>query len=193
MPSNASSVSGPRWFAVQTLSNMEGKAKKHLDKFLRVEEMEDRIFEVLLPTKMVAEVRSGKKRTKLRKFYPGYLFIQMRLYDDDGKLLQEPWHFVKNTQGIINFVGGARPIPLKEVEINRILKQVQEAEGKEAPSVNFQVGQEVKINEGPFHDVTGSIEAVYNERGRVKVSVPMFGRFTPVEFEFSQIKPAEEA
>lgn len=172
---------------------MEGKAKSYLDKFIRIEEMGDHIFEVLMPTKTVAEVRRGKKSTKLRKFYPGYLFIQMCLYDDDGKLLQDPWHFVKRTQGVINFVGGERPIPLREPEIDRILKQVQEAEGKETPSVSFQVGQEVKINEGPFHDVSGRIEAIYNDRGRLKVSVPMFGRFTPVEFEFSQVTLSDDS
>ena len=93
--SDSSSISGPRWYAVQTLSNQEGKAKKYLDKFIAIEEMEDYIFDVLMPTETVTEVKSGKKNTKIRKFYPGYVFVNMRLYYDDGQLLQKPWYFVR--------------------------------------------------------------------------------------------------
>ena len=128
----SNSFSGPNWFAVQTLSNQEGKAKKYLDKFIAIEEMEDYVFEVLMPTETVSEVKSGKKKTITRKFYPGYIFVNMRLYDDDGNLLQKPWYFVREGHGIINFVGGDRPNPLKPSEIERIINQVQEAEGKES-------------------------------------------------------------
>ena len=98
-------ISEPKWYAVQTLSNQEGKAKAYLDKFIEIEEMGDWVHEVLMPTETVTEVKSGKKSQRVRKFYPGYIFIKMRLYDEDGKILQKPWYFVQGTQGVIGFVG----------------------------------------------------------------------------------------
>jgi transcriptional antiterminator NusG len=191
MPSQ-SSVSGPRWFAVQTLSNSEGKAKRFIDRYKKEEEMEEYIFEVLMPTESVTEIKDGKKKTRDRKLYPGYLFINMRLYDDDGNLLREPWYFVKDADGVIGFVGGEQAYPLKEQEIDRILKQVKEAEGKEVPKVNFEVGEEVKINDGPFMNLSGRIDEIDIERGKLKVSVSIFGRYTPVELEFWQVEKNEE-
>ena len=185
-------VTGPRWFTVQTLSNLEGKAKAYLEKFIKVEEMEDRIFRVLMPTEVVADVKNGKRSSRVRKFYPGYIFIQMRLYDDDGKLDQDAWYFVKGATGVINFVGGDRPMPLKDDEINRILQQVEEAEGKEVPRVQYEVGEEVKINDGPFSSLTGRIDEVEPDKGRLKVSVSIFGRYTPVELEYWQVERFEE-
>ncbi len=191
MPSQ-SSVSGPRWFAVQTLSNSEGKAKRFIDRYKKEEEMEEYIFEVLMPTESVTEIKDGKKKTRDRKLYPGYLFINMRLYDDDGNLLREPWYFVKDADGVIGFVGGEQAYPLKEQEIDRILKQVKEAEGKVVPKVNFEVGEEVKINDGPFMNLSGRIDEIDIERGKLKVSVSIFGRYTPVELEFWQVEKNEE-
>ena len=187
-----SAVSGPRWFAIQTLSNSEKKAKKYIDKYLKQEEMDEFIFEVLMPTEMVTEIKDGQKKTRERKLYPGYLFIHMRLYDDDGDLLKEPWYYVKEASGVINFVGGERAYPLKDEEIDRILKQVAEAEGKEVPKVNFEVGEDVKINDGPFINLTGRIDEIDVDRGKLKVSVSIFGRQTPVELEFWQIEKDEE-
>lgn len=191
MPSQ-SSVSGPRWFAVQTLSNSEGKAKRFIDRYKKEEEMEEFIFEVLMPTESVTEIKDGKKKTRDRKLYPGYLFINMRLYDDDGNLLREPWYFVKDADGVIGFVGGEQAYPLKDQEIDRILKQVKEAEGKEVPKVNFEVGEEVKINDGPFMNLSGRIDEIDLDRGKLKVSVSIFGRYTPVELEFWQVEKNEE-
>ena len=190
---NASSVTGPRWYAVQTLSNQEQKAKRYLDKFIAVEEMEDFVFEVLMPTELVTEVKSGKKTTKTRKFYPGYVFVKMRLYDDDGQLLQKPWYFVREAQGVINFVGGDRPTPLRQSEIERILNQVQDAEGKEKPKVEYELGEMVKVNDGPFMNLTGKIEEIDPEKGKRKVSVSIFGRYTPVELEYWQVQRTEES
>lgn len=187
-----SAVSGPRWFAIQTLSNSEKKAKKYIDKYLKQEEMDEFIFEVLMPTEMVTEIKDGQKKTRERKLYPGYLFINMRLYDDDGDLLKEPWYYVKEASGVINFVGGERAYPLKDEEIDRILKQVAEAEGKEVPKVNFEVGEDVKINDGPFINLTGRIDEIDVDRGKLKVSVSIFGRQTPVELEFWQVEKDEE-
>lgn len=188
-----SSITGPRWYAVQTLSNQEQKAKKYLDKFIAVEEMEDLVFEVLMPVETVTEVKSGKKTTKTRKFYPGYVFVNMRLYDDDGKLLQKPWYFVREAQGVINFVGGERPSPLKKSEIERILKQVEDAEGKEKPKIEYDLGEMVKVNDGPFANLVGKIEEIDPDRGRLKVSVSIFGRYTPVELEYWQVERTEES
>ncbi len=190
--SKASTVTGPRWYAVQVLSNQEQKAKRYLDKFIEIEEMGDYVFEVLMPTEQVTEVKNGKKNTRTRKFYPGYIFVYMRLYDDDGKLIQKPWYFVREAQGVINFVGGERPSPLKESEIERIISQVKDAEGKEKPKIEYEVGEVVKINDGPFLNLTGSIDEIDPDRGTLKVSVSIFGRFTPVELEYWQVQRADE-
>ncbi len=188
----ASTLSGPRWYVVQTLSNWEGKVKQYLDKFIKIEELGDYIYEVLLPQETVTETKNGRKTTRQRKFYPGYIFVHVRLYDDEGKLFQKPWYFIRDTQGVINFVGGDHPVPLKEDEINRILTQVKEAEGKEVPKVQFNVGEEVKINDGPFLNLNGRIDEIDVERGKLKVSVSIFGRFTPVELEFWQVERLKE-
>jgi transcriptional antiterminator NusG len=191
--STASSVTGPQWSAVHTLSNQEQKAKRDLDKFIAVEEMEDYVFEVLMPTETVSEVKSGKKKTITRKFYPGYVFVKMRLYDDDGNLLQRPWYFVREAHGVINFVGGERPSPLKKAEIDRILLQVTESEGKEKPKIEYEIGEMVKVNDGPFMNLVGKIEEIDPDRGKLKVSVSIFGRYTPVELEYWQVQRTEES
>jgi transcriptional antiterminator NusG len=191
--SETSTITGPKWYAVHTLSNQEQKAKKYLDKFIAIEEMEDYVFEVLMPTEVVTEVKNGKKSTKTRKFYPGYIFVKIRLYDDDSKLLQKPWYFVREAQGVINFIGGERPSPLKKSEIDRIINQVQEAEGKVKPKIEYEIGEMVKVNDGPFANLVGKIEEIDPDRGRLKVSVSIFGRFTPVELEYWQVQRTEES
>lgn len=193
MSQSPQSVSSHQWYALQTLSNMEGKVKKYLDKFISIEEMEDYVEEVLMPTENVTEVKNGKKINKNRKLYPGYVFIHMRLYDEDGKILQKPWYFVRGVQGVIGFIGGERPSPLKQDEIDRIIRQVSEAEGKEVPKVQYEVGEEVKITDGPFLNLNGRIDEIDPERGKLKVSVSIFGRFTPVELEYWQVERAEES
>ena len=188
----ATTVNGPQWYAIQTLSNQEQKAKRYLDKFIEIEEMEELVFEVLMPTEVVTEVKNGKKSTKTRKFYPGYIFVKMRLYDDEGVLLQKPWYFIREAQGVINFVGGDNPSPLKKTEIDRILNQVEDAEGKEKPKIEYEIGEIVKVNDGPFMNLDGKIENIDPEKGKLKVSVSIFGRYTPVELEYWQIERAEE-
>lgn len=190
--SDVSSISGPKWYAVQTLSNQEGKVKQYIEKFIEIEEMDDFVFEVLMPTENVAEVKGGKKTQKTRKLYPGYVFVNMVLYDDHGKLLQEPWYFIKDVQGVINFVGGENPSALKKDEIERIISQVKAGEGKEVPKVQYETGEEVKIQDGPFMNLTGTIDEVDPEKGKLKISVSIFGRFTPVELEYWQVERVEE-
>ncbi len=192
--SQAITLSGFNWYAVQTLSNLEAKVKRYLDKFKEVEEMGDFIDEILMPTETISEVRGGKKTLKTRKLYPGYLYIRMRLYDDNGQLLQRPWYFVRGVEGVIGFIGGPedRPTPLKPSDVDTILNQVKAAIGVEKPKVLFEVGQEVKITDGAFTNLVGKIEEVDIERNRLKVAVSIFGRFTPVELEFWQVERAEE-
>ncbi len=185
---DSTTKTGAAWYVVQTLSGQEGKVKKYLDKFIKEDEMEDYVFEVLVPTETVVEVKAGKKTQIVRKFYPGYAFLHMRLYDDDGKLLNKPWYFVRETAGVINFVGGDRPTALKKSEIDTILSQVEAASGKEVPKVQFEVGEEVKINDGPFLNLNGRIDEIDPEKGKLKVSVSIFGRFTPVELEYWQVE-----
>ena len=177
-----------KWYVLQTLSNQEGKVKRYLDKFVVEEEMEDYVFEVLVPTETVTEVKNGKKTQTVRKFYPGYVFINMRLYDESGKLMNKPWYFVRETAGVINFVGGERPSPLKKSEIDTILSQIEAASGKEVPKVQYEIGEEVKITDGPFLNLNGRIDEIDPEKGKLKVSVSIFGRFTPVELEYWQVE-----
>lgn len=185
-------ISEPRWYAVQTLSNMEGKVKAYIDKFIDIEEVGDYVFEVLMPSELVSEVKNGRKTTRNRKFYPGYVFVKMRLYDEAAKILQKPWYFVQDTQGVIGFVGGENPVPLKQAEIDRILRQVSEAQGQEKPKVSFELGQEIKINDGPFASMNGAIDEIDADKGKLKVSVSIFGRLTPVELEFWQVEKIDE-
>lgn len=183
----------PRWYALQTLSNQEAKVQKYLNKFrAEDEQLGECLCEVLVPTETVSEIKNGEKRQRERKFYPGYVFVEMRLYDLDGNLLKEPWYQVKDIQGVINFIGKDTPTALKEDEIKRILRQVEEAEGKEVPKVLYGKDDEVKILDGPFVNLTGKIDDVDPDKGTLKVSVSIFGRFTPVELEFWQVEKVEE-
>jgi transcriptional antiterminator NusG len=179
---------GAQWFALHTLSGKEGKVKQYIDRFKTIEELDDEILEVMLPTETVSEVKHGKKSTIVRKLIPGYVFIHMKLYDEAGKVLNKPWYFVKETNGVIGFVGGERPSALKESEIEDIRARVEAATGKETPKVQFVAGEEVKITDGPFLNLTGRIDEIDPDRGKLKVSVSIFGRFTPVELEYWQVE-----
>jgi transcriptional antiterminator NusG len=177
-----------QWFALHTLSGQEGKVKLYIEKFKKAEELDDYIFEVLLPTEIVSEVKNGKKSTKTRKLYPGYVFINVRLYDEHNKLINKPWYFVKETTGVINFVGGGNPPPLRQAEVDEIRARIEAASGKEVPKVSYEIGESVKINDGAFANLTGRIDEIDPERGKLKISVSIFGRFTPVELEYWQVE-----
>lgn len=178
------------WFVIHTLSGQEQKVKDSIEKRIKQEEMGEFIKEVLIPTEKVQEVKKGKKTTSTRKFYPGYILLNMCLYDDKRQLLDKPWYFIRDTQGIIGFVGGERPIPLSPSEVDSILGQIKEREDKVRPKEEFGVGETVKINDGPFQSLSGVIEEVDNERGKLKISVSIFGRSTPVELEYWQVEKA---
>ena len=188
MTAPVSAPVGAQWFAIHTLSGQENKVKAYIDKFKKQEELEDFIFEVLLPTEVVSEVKSGKKSTKTRKLYPGYVFIQMKLYGDDKKVINKPWYFVKEVAGVIGFVGGDAPAALRQAEIDEIKSRIEAASGKEVPKVQYEIGEEVKITDGAFANLTGRIDEIDPDRGKLKVSVSIFGRFTPVELEYWQVQ-----
>jgi transcriptional antiterminator NusG len=179
-----------QWFVIHTLSGQEQKVRDSIEKRLKSEEMGEYIKEVLVPMEKVAEVRSGKKTVSTRKLYPGYVFIDMVLLDDNKRVIEKPWYFIRDTPGIIGFVGGDRPTPTSADEIASIKAQVSEGEDHERPKVHFEVGETVKINDGPFLNFSGVIEEIEPERGKLKVTVNIFGRNTPVELEYWQVEKA---
>ena len=192
MSTQTTAPADAQWFALHTLSGQENKVKNYIEKFKKAEELDDFIFEVLLPTEVVSEVKAGKKSTKVRKLYPGYVFIQMRLYDEDNKVINKPWYFVKEVAGVIGFVGGDNPAALRQAEIDEIRARIEAASGKEVPKVQYSVGEEVKINDGPFANLNGRIDEIDPARGKLKISVSIFGRFTPVELEYWQVQRLTE-
>jgi transcriptional antiterminator NusG len=193
MTAATTTPTGAQWFALHTLSGQENKVKTYLEKFRKAEELDDHIFEVLLPTETVSEVKGGKKSTKVRKLYPGYVFVNMKLYDAEGKVIIKPFYFVKDAAGVIGFVGGEHPASLRQSEIDEIKARIEAASGKEVPKVSFEVGEEVKITDGAFANLTGRVDEIDPARGKLKISVSIFGRFTPVELEYWQVQRASES
>lgn len=149
-----------QWFAIHTLSGQELKVRDNIEKRIKTEEMQDYIKEVLVPMEKVVEVRNQKKTVTNRKLHPGYVYIDMVLLDENRRLLDRPWYFIRETTGIIGFVGGERPVPVSREEIDVIKAQVTESEDTEKPKVNFEVGETIKINDGPFLNFSGVIEEI---------------------------------
>jgi len=168
------------WYVMHTYSGYENKVKTNLEKRVESMEMQDKIFRVLVPMEKELEVKNGKRKTTLKKVFPGYVLVEMIMTDDS-------WYVVRNTPGVTGFVGpGSRPIPLSKSEISQILKQMGMEDPK--PKIDFTVGESVRVIEGPFADFIGSVEEVLPDRRKVKVLVSMFGRETPVELEFYQVE-----
>lgn len=180
-----------KWYTIQTLSNKEMKAKDSIEKRLSQEEMEDYVFEILVPMEKVTEIRRGKKTTTNRKFFPGYIFINVDLVDEGNKVREDVWYFIKETNGIINFLGGDRPVSLSEAEIQDIKNQLAGEAEAVKPRVEFTTGDIVKINDGAFENFEGSIVNVDPDRGKLQIEVTIFGRSTPVEVEYWQVSRAE--
>ena len=178
------------WFVIHTLSGQEQKVKESIEKRLKTDEMSEYIKEVLVPMEKVAEVRNGKKSVTNRKLYPGYVFVDMVLLDEAKRVIEKPWYFIRDTQGIIGFIGGDRPTPMPSEEIDQIKSQISDSEDHERPKVNFEVGETIKINDGPFLNFSGVIEEIEPDRGKLKVTVNIFGRNTPVELEYWQVEKA---
>ncbi len=173
------------WYVVQAFSGFEMSVKRSLAERIERAGMEDLFGEVLVPTEEVVEIRGGQKRRSERKFFPGYVLVQMEMND-------ESWHLVKEVPRVLGFIGGTadRPAPISEREADAILNRVQESEEKPKPKVLFDVGEVVRVNDGPFNDFNGVVEEVNFEKNRLLVAVQIFGRSTPVELEFSQVEKA---
>ena len=179
-----------QWFIIQTLSGQENKVKDSIEKRVKADEMQDFVKEVLVPMEKVVEVRNQKKTVSNRKLWPGYVFVDMVLLDENNRIIEKPWYFIKETQGVIGFVGGEPPVPTPTAEVEAIKAQISASEETEKPKVNFAVGETIKINNGPFLNFSGVIEEIDPDRGKLKVTVNIFGRNTPVELEYWQIEKA---
>ena len=172
-----------RWYVVHVYSGFEKSVKKALSERIQREEVQDKFGEILVPIEEVVEMKSGRKNISERKIFPGYILLEMDLNDDT-------WHFVKSTSKVTGFVGGTsgRPVPISRVEVDQIMLRIQEGTGKPKPKVLFEVGELVRVKEGPFKDFNGSIEEVNYDKSRLRVSVTIFGRPTPVDLEFFQVE-----
>ena len=178
----------PLWFVLHTLAGQEQKVRDSILKRMKTDEMEPYIKEVLLPMEKVVEVRNGKKIVTTRKLHPGYVYIEMVLLDEGRRLLDKPWYFIRGIDGVIGFVGGERPQEVTADEIATIKEQVSDSEDTEKPKVNFDIGETIKINDGPFLNFSGVIEEIEPDKGKLKVTVDIFGRKTPVELEYWQVE-----
>ena len=176
------------WFVLHTLTGQEARVKESIERRRKQEELEESIDEVLIPTEKVSEVKRGVKTTTTRKFFPGYVLAHVCLYDDASQINEKVWYFIRETPGVIGFIGGEKPAPLRNEEVDVLLHQVEDKKEKVKPKVVFEPGETVKINDGPFMNFTGVIEEIDPERGRLKVSVAIFGRSAPVELEYWQVE-----
>ena len=177
-----------QWFVIHTLSGQEQKVKESIEKRIKTEEMGDFVKEVLVPMEKVVEVRNQKKTVSTRKLWPGYVFVDMVLLDENNRIIEKPWYLIKETQGVIGFVGGEPPTPTPAEEVESIKNQISASEEHEKPKVSFEVGETVKVADGPFQNQTGVVEEIDPERGKLRVSVTIFGRATPVELEYWQVE-----
>ncbi|TRZ65448.1 MAG: transcription termination/antitermination protein NusG [Comamonadaceae bacterium] len=172
-----------RWYVVHAYSGMEKAVERNIIERINRAGMQDKFGRILVPMEEVVEVKNGQKKTTERKFFPGYVLVEMVMGDDT-------WHLVKHTNKVTGFVGGAknRPAPISDAEVSKIVNQMQEGTEKPRHKVEFMVGEFIRVKDGPFTDFNGSVEDVNYDKSKVRVSVTIFGRSTPVELEFSQIE-----
>ena len=180
---NVAPASNKRWYVVHAYSGMEKAVERNLRERIDRAGMQAKFGRILVPTEEVVELKNGKKSVSERRFFPGYVLVEM-LMDD------ETWHLVKHTSKVTGFVGGAknRPAPISEAEVMKIVNQMQEGIEKPRPKVEWVVGEPVRVKEGPFTDFNGNVEEVNYEKSKVRVSVTIFGRSTPVELDFAQVE-----
>lgn len=180
-----------QWFVVHVLSGYEQKVKENLDRRIQLEEMGEHVYEVLIPTERVQEIKRGKKTETTRKFFPGYIIINMHLLDEENRLMDKTWYFIRNTDGVLGFAGTKdRPTPMRPKEVEALLAQVREREDSIKPKISFEVGDKVKVADGPFQNQNGIVEEIDPERGKLRVSVTIFGREAPVDLEYWQVEKA---
>ena len=186
-----------QWFVLHTLTGQENKAQKSIEARVKLERMEDYVGKCIIPTERVTEKKDGKKRTITKKFFPGYVLCELALYDEardvdeNGKkaIYERTWQFLRETPGVIGFVGGDRPMPLKQSEVDAILlDRPSGATSAARPKVNFSVDETVKITDGAFMGLTGQISMVDPDKGKLKVEVQVFGRKVPVDAEYWQVE-----
>lgn len=173
------------WYVVQAYSGFEHQVKRALEERIRRYDMADSFGQILVPTEEVVEMRDGKKRRSERKFFPGYVLVQMQM--DDAS-----WHLVKSAPKVLGFIGGSsdKPRPITEQEAQAIVQRVQEGTDKPRPKILYEPGEVVRVTDGPFNDFNGVVEEVNYDKSRLRVAVLIFGRSTPVELEFSQVEKA---
>ena len=182
MASAGTQMMDKRWYIVHAYSNFEKKVAESIREQSKQRGLEELFEQVLVPTEKVTEVRRGRKVDAERKFFPGYVLVKMELTDD-------AWHLVKNTPKVTGFLGSkTRPSPISEAEAERIMKQTQEGVERPRPAVLFEIGEQVRVADGPFTSFNGTVEEVDEDKGRLKVSVSIFGRSTPVELEYGQVE-----
>ncbi len=172
-----------QWYVVHAYSGFEDHVMRSLRERIQRNGLQDKFDEILVPTEEVVEMRDGKKRKSDRKFFPGYVLVQMEMDDST-------WHLVKDTPRVLGFIGGTsdKPAPISDAEANSILQRVEEGVDKPRPKILFEPGEVVRVNDGPFTDFNGVVEEVNYEKSRLRVSVLIFGRSTPVELEFGQVE-----
>jgi transcriptional antiterminator NusG len=176
-------ASNKRWYVVHAYSGMEKAVERNLRERIDRSELQDKFGRILVPMEEVVELKNGKKSVSERRFFPGYVLVEMEMGDDT-------WHLVKHTSKVTGFVGGAknRPSPISEAEVMKIVTQMQEGVEKPRPKVQWEVGELVRVKEGPFTDFNGAVEDVNYDKSKVRVSVTIFGRATGVELDFSQVE-----
>ena len=181
--SETENVSKKRWYVLQAFSGFESRVAITLREYIKQQQMEDQFGEVLVPTEEVVENVAGKRRNSERKFFPGYVLVEMAMNDDT-------WHLVKSVPRVMGFIGGTpdKPAPISKREADLILNRLEQSAEKPRHRKEYQPGEEVRVTEGPFADFNGTVEEVDYEKGRLKVSVSIFGRATPVELEFGQVE-----
>ena len=181
-----------RWYVVHAYSGFEHQVSRALKERIVRDGMEDRFGEVLVPTEEVIEMRAGQKRKSERKFFPGYVLVQIETAGEGGGLHidDESWHLVKDTSKVMGFIGGTadRPLPIKDSEAENILRRVRDGVEKPRPKVLFEPGEMVRVIDGPFNDFNGTVEEVNYDKSRLRVAVLIFGRSTPVDLEFGQVE-----
>jgi transcription termination/antitermination protein NusG len=172
-----------RWYVVHAYSGMEKAVERNLQERINRSGMPHKFGRIMVPTEEVVEIKNGQKKTTERRFFPGYVLVEM-VMDDDS------WHLVKHTNKVTGFVGGAktRPSPISEADVQKIVNQMQEGTEKPRHKVEFEVGEYIRVKDGPFTDFNGTVEDVNYDKNKVRVSVTIFGRATPVELEFSQVE-----
>lgn len=171
-----------KWYIIHSQTGFEDRVKRSLENRIIFTGLQESVSQIMIPTEQVSEIRAGKRRVSQRKFFPGYILIEMELNDSIYSL-------IKTTPGVTGFIGtGKKPSPLSEEEAEGILKRIQEAKTKPSPKVVFQKGEQVRVTQGPFVNFNGTIEEVYPEKGKLKVSVSIFGRATLVELEYWQVE-----